>query len=63
MPTYKADKDVEVGGTTREGKPVSISFSKGSYSTKKDDEVAILDALATDPSNPIGFDPKDKGEK
>jgi hypothetical protein len=58
---YKAKKDVEVGGNNAKGEVVGpISFKTGSYETKKDDEIALLDAVATDPDNPIGFDPKER---
>ena len=56
---YKAKKDVLVSGTNARGEEVGpISFKTGSYSTTDDDEIALLDACATDPVNPIGFDPK-----
>lgn len=61
MPTYKVrDKTVEVSGVNNAGEEVHISFSKGSVTTKKDDEIAILDALATDPASPIAFDQKEE---
>lgn len=58
---YKASKDVVVGGTGPGGVPVGpISFSKGTYTTKDEDEIALLDAVAEDPDNPVGFDPKER---
>ncbi len=55
------DKTVEVSGGTRQGKVLGpISFKSGSYSTTNADEIELLDALATDPANPIGFDPETK---
>jgi hypothetical protein len=55
------DKTVEVSGGTRDGKAIGpISFKSGSYTTSKADEIELLDALATDPDNPIGFDPKEE---
>ena len=60
MPTYSATKDVMVSGCNTKGEVVGpISFAKGPYTTTKDDEVALLDACATDPDNPIGFSPKE----
>ena len=60
---YKARKDVQVGGNNSKGDQVGpISFKTGSYSTTDDDEIALLDACATDPANPIGFDPKEAKE-
>ena len=57
---YVAPKDVEVSGANGKGDVVGpISFKTGSYSTRKPDEIALLDELATDPNNPIGFDPKE----
>ena len=58
---YKArDKTVLVSGTNLKGEAVGpISFKTGSYTTTDDDEIALLDACATDPDNPIGFDPKE----
>jgi hypothetical protein len=58
------DKTVQLGGTNRRGEVIGpISFSKGYYETKDDDEIELLDGLATEPDHPVGFDPKDKGEK
>ena len=58
---YKAKKDVLVSGTNPKGEAVGpISFKTGSYSTTDDDEIALLDTCATDPDNPIGFDPKEE---
>ena len=57
---YVAPKDVQVSGANAKGAVVGpISFAKGYYETKKEDEIALLDACATDPANPIGFDPKE----
>ena len=57
---YKAKKDVEVSGANSKGDVVGpISFKTGSYSTTDKDEIALLDALATD-DGPIGFDPKEE---
>jgi hypothetical protein len=57
---YKAKKDVQVGGNDSKGEVVGpISFKTGSYITTDDAEIALLDACATDPDNPIGFDPKE----
>ena len=57
---YKAKKDVLVSGTNSKGEAVGpISFKTGSYATTDDDEIALLDTCATDPNNPIGFDPKE----
>lgn len=57
---YKARKDVAVSGANRKGEVIGpISFKTGSYSTTDPDEIALLDELATDPNNPIGFDPKE----
>ena len=58
---YKAkDKTVQVGGNNAKGAVVGpISFKTGSYTTTDDDEIALLDTCATDPDNPIGFDPKE----
>jgi len=58
---YKAkDKTVQVGGNNSKGEVVGpISFKTGSYTTTDDDEIALLDTCATDPDNPIGFDPKE----
>lgn len=57
---YKARKDVEVSGSNARGEVVGpISFVKGSYTTSDPDEIALLDELATDKDNPIGFDPKE----
>ena len=57
---YVAPKDLEVAGANGRGEVVGpISFKTGSYSTKKPDEIALLDACAEDPDNPIGFDPKE----
>jgi hypothetical protein len=54
------DKTVEIEGPNNRGEVIGpISFKTGSYTTTKPDEIALLDALATDPDNPIGFDPKD----
>lgn len=58
---YKATKDIQITGTGRGGKSLGpITFEKGSYDTKDDDEIALLDGLATDPDHPVGFDQKDK---
>jgi len=55
------DKTVEVSGGNSKGEVLGpISFKSGSYTTSNDDEIALLDALATDPDNPIGFDPKEE---
>jgi len=60
---YKARKDVEVEGPNRKGEVIGpISFKTGSFSTTDPDEIALLDELATDPNNPIGFDPKEAKE-
>jgi hypothetical protein len=58
---YKAkNKNVRVGGNNAQGEVVGpISFKNGTYTTTDDDEIALLDACATDPDNPIGFDPKE----
>jgi hypothetical protein len=56
---YRAPKDIEVSSAGPKGEEIRISFSKGSYVTKDEVEVEILDRLATDPNNPIGFDPKE----
>ena len=57
---YKATKDVAVSGGNARGEVIGpIEFKSGSYSTTDPDEIALLDALATDPGNPIGFDPKE----
>jgi hypothetical protein len=58
---YKSrNKTVEVEGPNAKGEVVGpISFKTGSYSTTDPDEIAFLDTLATDPANPIGFDPKE----
>ena len=58
---YKSrDKTVEIEGPNRLGEVLGpISFKSGSYSTSDPDEIALLDELATDPANPIGFDPKE----
>jgi hypothetical protein len=57
---YKARKDVEVEGPNAKGEVIGpISFKTGSYSTTDPDEITLLDALATDPNNPIGFAPKE----
>ena len=57
---YVAPKDVEVSGTNPRGETIGpISFKTGHYATRKQDEIALLDELATDPNNPIGFDPKE----
>ena len=58
---YKARKDVEVSGANARGEVVGpISFKTGSYTTTDPDEIALLDELATDKDNPIGFDPKER---
>ena len=58
---YKANKNVQVGGNNGKGEVVGpISFKNGTYTTTDDDEIALLDACATDPDNPIGFDPKER---
>ena len=55
------DKTVEVSGGNSNGEVLGpISFKSGSYTTNKPDEIALLDGLATDPDNPIGFDPKEE---
>lgn len=60
MLTYKSkDKTLELSGTNSKGEEVRVSFSKGSYTTNDDDEVALLDACATDPTHPIAFDQKE----
>jgi len=61
---YKSrDKTVEVEGPNNKGEVVGpISFKTGYYTTTKPDEIALLDELATDPANPIGFDPKESEE-
>jgi hypothetical protein len=57
---YVATPDVIVSGTNQKGAAVGpISFKKGYYETKKADEIALLDECATDPNNPIGFNPKE----
>ena len=57
---YVAPKDVQVSGCNQKGAAVGpIKFDKGYYETKKSDEIALLDSCATDPANPIGFDPKE----
>lgn len=59
---YKAAKAkaVEVSGANAKGEVVGpISFKTGTYATTDPDEIALLDGLATDPDNPIGFDPKE----
>lgn len=58
---YKSrNKTVEVEGPNAKGEVIGpISFKTGSYSTTDPDEIALLDTLATDPANPIGFDPKE----
>jgi hypothetical protein len=58
---YKTrDKTVEIEGANTKGEVVGpISFKTGSYFTTDPDEIALLDALATDPANPVGFDPKE----
>lgn len=57
---YKATKDVTLSGVGRNGAALEVSFEKGYYETKDEDEIALLDRLATDPDHPVGFDPKDK---
>lgn len=58
---YKARKDVVVGGTGPGGVSIGpISFAKGTYTTNDPDEIALLDAVAELPDNPVGFDPKEK---
>ena len=58
---YKSrNKTFEVEGLNAKGEVIGpISFKTGSYSTTDPDEIALLDILATDPANPIGFDPKE----
>jgi len=57
---YKAAKDVVVGMTNAKGESVGpVSFAKGTYDTSDPDEIAMLDACAEDPNNPVGFDPKE----
>jgi hypothetical protein len=61
MNTYKAKKDVVVQGVNALGETVGpISFEKGSYSTNDPDEIAILDACATEEDNPVAFAPKEE---
>jgi len=61
VPTYTCkDRTLEVSGTNAKGEEVRVSFAKGTYTTKKDDEVALLDACATDPTHPIAFDQKEE---
>ena len=58
---YVAPTDVKVSGSNAKGAAVGpIEFKKGYYETKKLDEIALLDACATDPANPIGFDPEEE---
>ena len=60
MPTYRCkDKTLEVSSCNNQGEEVRVSFAKGSYTTKDEDEVALLDACATDPTHPIAFDQKE----
>jgi hypothetical protein len=60
---YRAAKDVLISSTGKGGDAFEFDFSKGYIETKDEDEIEVLDRLATDPDNPVGFDPKDKGEK
>ncbi|MGH2373044.1 MAG: hypothetical protein ACRDIC_06140 [bacterium] len=61
MMRYKAEKTVQITGANKKGDALGpISFSKGFYETEDEDEIALLDALATDPDHPVGFDPKNK---
>jgi hypothetical protein len=59
---YKSkDKTVEIQSTNAKGETVGpVSFKTGRYSTTDEDEITMLDACATDPDNPIGFDPKEE---
>lgn len=58
---YKAKQAVTISGTNSKGEAVGpIQFKNGVYTTTDDDEIALLDTCATDPDNPIGFDPKEK---
>ena len=55
------DKTVEISGANAKGEVLGpISFKSGSYTTSNPDEITLLDGLATDPDNPIGFDPKEE---
>jgi hypothetical protein len=56
------DKTVRISTTGRDGVSFEFDFSKGYIETKDEDEIEVLDALATDPTHPIGFGQKDKGE-
>jgi hypothetical protein len=59
---YRASKDIRISSTNRDGEAFEFDFSKGYIETRDEDEIEILDRLATDPDHPVGFDPKDKGE-
>jgi hypothetical protein len=62
VPTYKSkDKTVQVSGSGPKGEAVGpISFESGSYTTKDDNEVLVLDALALLDSSPVAFDQKEE---
>jgi len=61
VPTYKSkDKTVKVTGAGPKGEAVGpIDFKTGSYTTKNENEVYVLDALALLDTSPIAFDQKE----
>jgi hypothetical protein len=60
MPKYLSkDKTVRVSGAGPQGQAVEVSFEKGSYTTKDEAEVSVLDALALLPDSPVSFDQKE----
>lgn len=61
MPKYLSkDKTVVVSGTGPLGEAVGpFTFEKGSYTTKDEAEVSVLDALALLPDSPVSFDQKE----
>lgn len=51
-----------MGGLRPDTSPVTVDFAKaknGVYETKDPDEIRLLDAVAEQPDNPVGFDPKE----
>jgi len=62
MPKYlSTDKTAEISGAGPNGEAVGpISFKSGSYSTTKEEEAHVLDAVAEDPTTVISFDQKEE---
>ncbi len=62
MPTYKAPPGTEVSSTSVNGEAIHIAFKDGTYSTKKEEEVLVLDAVADTEGHPIGHGDRDVKE-